>query len=173
MTKIGGRLKTNEAYYQLVDLFTLFHLTFSKKLTTEDYWEQRLNTPVLNSWQGLAFEHVCLVHIRQVRHALGLDKIAVEYYSWRSSTAPRAQVDMIIERADRLVNLCEIKYTQSEYTITSNEDLKVRNRTAAFVRETKTRNGILPTWITPFGLFHNEYSVSVQYQVTLDDLFVD
>ena len=51
-TKIGGRLKTNEAYYQLVDLFTLFHLTFSKKLTTEDYWEQRLNTPVLNSWQG-------------------------------------------------------------------------------------------------------------------------
>ena len=162
-----------EAYYQLADLFTLFHLTFSKKLTTEDYWEQRLNTPVLNSWQGLAFEHVCMVHIRQVRHALGLDKIAVEYYSWRSSTAPRAQVDMIIERADRLVNLCEIKYTQSEYTITSNEDLKVRNRTAAFVRETKTRNGILPTWITPFGLFHNEYSVSVQYQVTLDDLFVD
>ncbi len=173
VTKIGGRLKTNEAYYQLVDLFTLFHLTFSKKLTTEDYWEQRLNTPVLNSWQGLAFEHVCMVHIRQVRHALGLDKIAVEYYSWRSSTAPRAQVDMIIERADRLVNICEIKYTQSEYTITSNEDLKVRNRTAAFVRETKTRNGILPTWITPFGLFHNEYSVSVQYQVTLDDLFVD
>lgn len=173
VTKIGGRLKTNEAYYQLVDLFTLFHLTFSKKLTTEDYWEQRLNTPVLNSWQGLAFEHVCMVHIRQVRHALGLDKIAVEYYSWRSSTAPRAQVDMIIERADRLVNLCEIKYTQSEYTITSNEDLKVRNRTAAFVRETKTRNGILPTWITPFGLFHNEYSVSVQYQVTLDDLFAD
>jgi len=173
VTKIGGRLKTNEAYYQLVDLFTLFHLTFSKKLTTEDYWEQRLNTPVLNSWQGLAFEHVCMVHIRQVRHALGLDKIAVEYYSWRSSTAPRAQVDMIIERADRLVNLCEIKYTQSEYTITSNEDLKVRNRTAAFVRDTKTRNGILPTWITPFGLFHNEYSVSVQYQVTLDDLFVD
>lgn len=173
VTKIGGRLKTNEAYYQLVDLFTLFHLTFSKKLTTEDYWEQRLNTPVLNSWQGLAFGHVCMVHIRQVRHALGLDKIAVEYYSWRSSTAPRAQVDMIIERADRLVNLCEIKYTQSEYTITSNEDLKVRNRTAAFVRETKTRNGILPTWITPFGLFHNEYSVSVQYQVTLDDLFAD
>ncbi|MBQ6155179.1 MAG: ATP-binding protein [Bacteroidales bacterium] len=172
VTKMGGRLKTNEAYYQLVDLFTLFHLTFSKKLITEDYWEQRLNTPVLNSWQGLAFEHVCMVHIRQVRHALGLDKIAVEYYSWRSSTAPRAQVDMIIERADRLINLCEIKYTQSEYTITSNEDLKVRNRTAAFVRETKTRNGILPTWITPCGLFHNEYSVSVQYQVTLDDLFV-
>lgn len=171
VTKMGGKPKTNEAYFQLVDLFTLFHLTFSKKLTTEDYWEQHLNTPVLNTWQGLAFEHVCMVHINQIRHALGLDRIAVEYYSWRSSTVPRAQVDMIVERADRLINLCEIKYTQSEYTITSEEDLKVRNRAAAFVRETKTRNGILPTWITPYGLSQNEYSSNVQYQVTMDDLF--
>lgn len=172
VTKVGGKPKTNEAYFQLVDLFTLFHLTFSKKLTTEDYWEQRLNTPVLNTWQGLAFEHVCMVHINQIRHALGLDRIAVEYYSWRSAKVPRAQVDMIIERADRLINLCEIKYTQSEYTITSDEDLKVRNRTAAFVRETKARSGILPTWITPYGLSSNEYSSNVQYQVTMDDLFV-
>ena len=171
VTKMGGKPKTNEAYFQLVDLFTLFHLTFSKKLTTEDYWEQHLNTPVLNTWQGLAFEHVCMVHINQIRHALGLDRIAVEYYSWRNSKVPRAQVDMIIERADRLINLCEIKYTQSEYTITSDEDLKVRNRTAVFVRETKTRSGILPTWITPYGLSPNEFSSNVQYQVTMDDLF--
>ena len=171
VTKMGGKPKTNEAYFQLVDLFTLFHLTFSKKLTTEDYWVQHLNTPVLNTWQGLAFEHVCMVHINQIRHALGLDRIAVEYYSWRSPKVPRAQVDMIIERADRLINLCEIKYTHSEYTITSDEDLKVRNRAAAFVRETKTRSGILPTWITPYGLSPNEYSSNVQYQVTMDDLF--
>ena len=121
VTKVGGKPKTNEAYFQLVDLFTLFHLTFSKKLTTEDYWEQHLNTPVINTWQGLAFEHVCMVHINQIRHALGLDRIAVEYYSWRSSTPPHAQVDMIIERADHLINLCEIKYTQAEYVITSDE----------------------------------------------------
>lgn len=171
VTKVGGKPKTNDAYFQLVDLFTLFHLTFSKKLTTEDYWEQHLNTSVLNTWQGLAFEHVCMVHIRQIRHALGLDRIAVEYYSWRSSATPRAQVDMIIERADRLINLCEIKYTQSEYAITSDEDMRFRNRAAAFVRESKTRGGILPTWITPYGLVPNEYSLSVQYQVTLNDLF--
>ena len=171
VTKVGGKPKTNEAYFQLIDLFTLFHLTFSKKLTTEDYWEQHLNTPILNTWQGLAFEHVCMAHINQIRHALGLDRIAVEYYSWRSANAPRAQVDMIIERADRLINLCEIKYTQSEYIITTTEDLKFRNRSAAFVRESKTRRGILPTWITPYGLAHNEYSSAVQYQVLMDDLF--
>ena len=172
VTKVNGKPKTNEAYFQLVDLFTLFHLTFAKKLTTEDYWEQHLSTPVINTWLGLAFEHVCMVHINQIRHALGLDRIAVEYYSWRSAEAPRAQIDMIIERADRLINLCEIKYTSDEFTITAAEYQKVKKRIAAFVRKKKKKRGILPTWITPFGLFGNEYSANVQYQVTMDDLFV-
>jgi AAA+ ATPase superfamily predicted ATPase len=172
VTKANGKVKTNDAYYQLVDLFTLFHLSFFKKLTTDDYWEQHLNTPSTNTWQGLAFEHVCMVHISQIRHALGLDRIAVEYYSWRSrSSTPKAQVDMIIERADRLINLCEIKYTQGKYTITANEDLKLRNRIVAFVGESKTKSGVIPTWITPFGLAENEYSSQVTYQVTMDDLF--
>jgi len=171
VTKINGKPKINDAYFQLTDLFTLFHLTFSKKLTTEDYWEQLLNTPVINTWQGLAFEHVCMAHINQIRRALGLERIAVEYYSWRSSSIPMVQIDMIIERADRLINLCEIKYTSSEYVINSEEDLKVRNRISAFVRETKARGGILPTWITPYGLFPNKYSSNVQYQVQMNDLF--
>ena len=170
-TKVKGKVKSNDAYYQLVDLFTLFHLTYSKKLKTDDYWEQHLNTPVTNAWQGLAFEHVCMAHISQIRHALGLDRIAVEYYSWRSKNTPRAQVDMIIERADRLINLCEIKYTQGEYTITASEDLKVRNRILAFTQETQTKSGILTTWITPFGLASNEYASQILYQVTLNDLF--
>ena len=78
---------------------------------------------------------------------------------------------MIIERADRLINLCEIKYSQSEYNITAGEDKKMRNRIAAFARESKTRNSVIPTWITPFGLLQNSYSASVTYQVTMDDLF--
>ena len=171
VTKKNGKPKTNDAYYQLVDLFTLFHLNFSKKLTSEDYWEQHLNTPALNAWLGLAFEHVCTTHITQIRHALGLDRIAVEFYSWRNNQPPKAQVDMIIERADHLINLCEIKYTYAEYTITASEATNMKNRIAAFQRESNTKSGILPTWITPYGLFSNEYAVEVQYQVTLEDLF--
>ena len=171
VTKVNGKMKTNDAYYQLTDLFTLFHLNFAKKLTTEDYWEQRLNTPVINTWQGLAFEQICMNHIRQIRHALGLDRIAVEYYSWRSKASLHGQIDMIIERADHLVNLCEIKYAQTEYIISSEEDSKYRHRVSSFVHETKNRAGILPTWIIPYGLSPNEYSAEVQYQVTMDDLF--
>ena len=171
VTKVAGKPKTNDAYFQLTDLFTLFHLTFSKKLATEDYWEQHLNTPVINTWKGLAFENVCMVHISQVRSALGLGRIAVEYYSWRSTKLHQAQVDMIIERADHLINICEIKYAQSEYIITSDEDHRLRKRMAAFARESKTRGGLIPTWITPYGLYPNKFSSTVQYQVRMDDLF--
>ena len=172
VTKVNGKPKANDAYYQLVDLFTLFHLTYSKKLTTDDYWEQRVNTPAINTWQGIAFEHVCFAHLAQIRHALGLDRIAVEFYSWRSNQKPKAQVDLIIERADRLINLCEIKYTFAEYTITEAEDKAMRSRTSAFVEKAKTRLGILPTWITPYGLAKNEFSANIQYQVVMDDLFI-
>jgi hypothetical protein len=104
---------------------------------------------------------------------LGLDRIAVEFYSWRNNTTPKAQIDLIIERADHLINLCEIKYTYSEYTITAAEDKKLKARIAAFSNASKTKCGIIPTWITSHGLFKNEYSAAVQYQVTMDDLFYD
>lgn len=171
ISKVKGKPKVKDAYYQLVDFFSLFHLTFSKKITTEDYWEQHLNTPVTNTWLGLVFERICVAHQYQIRHALGLDRIAVEFYSWRNNTMPRSQIDLIIERADHLINLCEIKYTYSEYTITASEDKKLKTRITAFSSATKTKCGIIPTWITPHGLFQNEYATSVQYQVILDDLF--
>ncbi len=171
VTKMNGRVKTKEAYYQLKDLFTLFHLHFSQKLTTADYWQQHLNSPVTNVWRGLAFEQVCLSHPAQIRHALGLDRIAIEYYSWKSRQNTGAQIDLIIERADRLINLCEIKYCDNPYIIKKEEDMRMRNRIAVFRSATKTKCGILPTWITPFGLHDNKYTTEIQYQVTLEDLF--
>ena len=159
VTKVNGKAKTNDAYFQLTDLFTLFHLTFTKKLFTEDYWQQHLNTPVINSWQGLAFEHVCMAHISQIRHALSLDRIAVEYYSWRSKDSEQgAQIDLLIERADRVINLCEIKYSDNEYQLTKSEDIKIRNRKGDFIAETGVNLSVYTTLITTYGLRQSEYS---------------
>ena len=171
ITKSRGKAKTSNAYYQLVDLFTLFHLTFAKKISTDDYWQQHTITPAINNWRGLAFEHVCMVHINNIRQALGLTKIAVEYYSWRSNDLPKAQVDMVIERADRLINICEMKFAADTYTITADDNRQMRARMAAFKAQTKTRCGLIPTWITPYGLTDNQYSAEVTAQVTMDDLF--
>lgn len=88
-------------------------------------------------------------------------------------STPAAQIDLLIERADHLINLCEIKYSQSPYTITKEEELNIRTRMADFVEETGVRHGILPTLITTFGIRPNAHSAIAQVQLTMDDLFDD
>jgi hypothetical protein len=80
---------------------------------------------------------------------------------------------LLIERADHLINLCEIKYSQSPYTITKEEELNIRTRMGDFVEETGVRHGILPTLITTFGIRPNAHSAIAQVQLTMDDLFDD
>lgn len=140
--------------------------------TDARFWSHNLISAKTNSFWGLAFERVCMTHIPQIKRALGIDGIATEYYSWRSkSTEERAQIDLLIERADRIINLCEVKYSTTPYLIDKSEDLKFRMRQAVFVNQTETRYGIMPTFITTYGLAKNAYSSNVLAQITMDDLF--
>lgn len=170
--KVNGKIKIRDAYYQLTDLFTLFHLTFNTVKHNPTFWQDRTATSRINTWNGLAFERVCLWHIPQIRKALGLNRIAVEYYSWRSTDkTTKAQIDMLIERADKLINVCEIKFASSQFTISKQEDMAMRNRMETFRSESHTLCGLIPTWITTYGLHKNQYSSEVQYQVVINDLF--
>ena len=148
-------------------------MQFCHKATTDEhYWTNMMGKPVQNTWYGLSFERVCMLHIPQIKKKLGIDRIHTEYYSWRSrESVPAAQIDLIIERADNLTNVCEIKYSQLTYSITKEEDLRIRNRIADFVGETGIRTGILPTMITSFGIRNNAYSSIAQTCLTMDDLF--
>lgn len=133
-----------------------------------------MGKPRQNTWYGLAFERICMLHIPQIKKRLGIEQIYTEYYSWRSKcSTPAAQIDLLIERADHLINLCEIKYSQSPYTITKEEELNIRTRMGDFVEETGVRHGILPTLITTFGILPNAHSAIAQVQLTMDDLFDD
>ena len=167
------KIKKTDGLYQLTDFFTIFYNTFlSKPITNEHYWSNNLNTPSMNTWLGLAFERVCMAHIPQIKKAIGIDQIGTEYYSWRSNDPQQgAQVDLLIERADRIINLCEIKYSTVPYAIDKEEDLKFRTRQGAFVAQTGTRYGIQPTMISPYGLARNTYYYTMQKVITLDDLF--
>lgn len=99
-------------------------------------------------------------------------KQLTEYYSWRSrESVPAAQIDLIIERADNLTNVCEIKYSQLPYSVTNDEEMRIRNRIADFVAETNIRTGILPTMITTYGIRTNAHSSVAQVVLTMDDLF--
>jgi len=84
-----------------------------------------------------------------------------------------AQVDLVIDRADKVINLCEIKFSGAEFVIDMSYDKILRNKRDTFVTETKTRKAIHQTMITTYGLSHNEYWGSVQSEITFDDLFAD
>lgn len=166
-------ISDKDSFYALSDMFSLFHLHFHKKQSSNpNFWKQHLGEPLINTWQGLAFEQVVMQHIEQVKQALGISGMAVEYYAWRSkTTTPRSQIDLILDRADRLVNLCEIKYAQDQYLLSKDEMQRLRLRRQNFVIETGSKQGILLTMITPYGLIENEQYYDIQAQLTMDDLF--
>lgn len=167
------KYKKNGAIYQLIDFYVMFYNTFVVKGTNDEFfWEHHLNTPTINNWLGLTFERVVMAHIPNVLKAIGVDRIATEYYSWRSKESENgAQIDLIIDRADRVVNVCEIKYSQGLYSVQKDEYLKIKTRLSDFQNETGIQSSIVPTFITTNGLKENGYSSSIPISITLDELF--
>lgn len=166
-------IKRKDSIYQICDFFSLFYMVFIDKAEVEmQYWAHHINTPEINSWMGLTFERICMAHIPQIKHALHIDTISTLSYSWRSKTStPAAQIDIIIERADKIVNICEVKYSQDEYNLNKEEYDKICKRKNVFIRETGLRHTPWITMITTEGVAQGKYSEMIQSQVRLDELF--
>ena len=165
-----------EVYYKLTDLYTLFYLYFiDKKNAGPNFWKNNLMSPALNAWRGLAFEEVCFVHREKIKQALGIAAVQAEISPWRSksSEGERAQIDMLIDRADRVVNICEMKYSTNDYTIDKKYDAEIRRKLDVFVNETHCRKALHTTLVTTYGLVQNEYSGRIQNVITMDSLFDD
>jgi len=168
--------KANGGLYQLIDNFSLFHAAFAAKIKSgrAHYWSDLTETPKLNAWRGYAFEQLCLLHVDQIKAALGIAGVGADVYSWRSKqVTPGAQIDLVIDRRDRVVNLCEIKFSKYEYEITKAYSEALQNKVLAFEQETRTRSTTHLTMITTYGLRQNAYAKTAQSEVLLDDLFKD
>ena len=163
----------NGGIYQLMDFFSLFHFRYgAKKVTDEHFWRNHLGTPEQNNWYGLTFERVCMWHIRQIIRGLHLDTIAHEYYSWRSKeSSPAVQIDMIIDRADGIVTVCEMKYSKDDYSLPESEYRKIVRRMEVFSQETGHKGGVQATIVTTYALKDNMYSEISPVAVTMEDLF--
>ena len=103
-----------------------------------------------------------------MKFALGISGVHTETYSWKGQSS---QIDLIIDRDDRIINLCECKFTGREFTIDKEYDARLRERQAAFSEETGSKKTTLLTFITTFGLKRNEYSGRIQNVITSDDMF--
>ena len=166
-------VKSNGGIYQLVDFFSLFYQRFVANNDEKSWWSKHINTPEINTWLGQAYERVCLMHSEQILQALHLDTISTQQYSWRSKVSlPAAQIDLIIERADDMINLCEVKYSKDYYQIDKEEDEKIRHRLSAFQNETGTRDGIFVTMITTYGLAKGMYNDLISAKLDMNDLFL-
>lgn len=167
------RIKANSAIYQLVDFYSIFYNTFNLKNTVDEhFWSRNVTSSHVKTWYGLAFERVCQAHIPQIKQALGIASVKTEYYSWRSKTLQDgAQIDIIIDRADNTINLCEVKYCEHEYQLDKEEYFKICHRLEAFEEETQTQSTLMPTMITTFGLAKGMYNDQITVKLTMDDLF--
>ena len=162
--------------FQLTDAFTLFHFHYSteNKYQDEAYWTNSLNSGKYRAWSGYAFEMLCLNHIRQIKQTLGIAGIQSRPCCWSSKSGEDedgAQIKLVIDRADQSINICEMKFSQTEYEITKADDYNFEHKLASFLSQTKTRKSLLLTLITSFGIKPGKYSGHVQCQLTLEDLF--
>ena len=170
----GKRAK--ESRYQLVDEFSLFHIRFVRASdpTASGAWLDGVGSQARAAWEGLAFELVCLRHVDQIRKALGIAGVLAGVCSWSfrgSDGRTGAQVDLLLDRKDGIVNLCEMKFSEAPYAISKEYEAKLRERMAIFREDTKTRKSIVTTMVTTYGVLRGIHSGVVQNEVVMDDLF--
>ena len=171
-----GKERKN-AVYQLMDNFVLFHYKFlEKRPSDEHYWSNQENTPARNAWTGIAFERVCFQHLAEMKKALGISGVVTEVSTWSCTADPDrgingSQIDLLIDRRDQVVNLCEMKYSTQEYGITKKVDADIRHKVNDFRAVTGTKSAIHVTFVTPYGLAQNSYAGNVQSEITANDLF--
>lgn len=162
----------NGAFYQLTDPFTLFAEQYLTGDSKRGSWMEYINMPGYLAWRGNAFEIICLNHIPQMKAALGIQGVTTQEYSWRSiSTEPGAQIDLIIDRKDGVINLCEMKFTEKEYAIPREEYERLLHRLTAFRNEMAPDKAIHITLVAPKGIKKNKYSGVALNVITEEDLF--
>lgn len=169
--------KKRGTLYQLIDNYTLFYYKFLENgRPDERYWENSADSGGRNAWCGLAFERVCLEHVPQIKRALGISGVMTEVGAWSCKADPDngvygSQIDLLIDRRDHVVNLCEMKFASDDFAISKGVEESLRHKASDFKALTKTRSAVHVTLVTTYGLKDGRYAGVVQSVVTSDDLF--
>lgn len=170
--------KKKDSVYRLTDYYSLFYFKYIKDRHGKDehFWSNSIDNPSRRAWEGITFEQLCRDHISQIKQKLGISGVLSDESVWFYRGNPDegvsgAQIDLLIDRRDRVVTLCEMKFSVNEYEIDREYDMNLRNKISAFSRITSCRKTIQLAMITTYGVKRNKYSGLVSTQITLDDLF--
>jgi hypothetical protein len=174
----GYGKKIKESLYRLSDFYSHFYLTFIEPLGKHSRvdFTQLSDLPKWKTWSGYAYENICLAHVDQIRKALGISGISSSVASFVA--APKdglggAQIDLLIDRSDQSINLCEVKFSTSAYEVTKQDAEDFANKKAVFRYHTKTNKHLFLTLITTFSAINNSHKINhVDHVLTQDDLFM-
>jgi len=170
--------KKKDKLFRLTDEYSLFYLHFIEKNIYQgaDTWQHLSQTQSYKTWSGYTFESICIKHLSQIKNALnigGVYAIAASFYKKGTATEKGAQIDLVLDRKDQVINLFEIKFYQGEFTLTKANAQILKEKQIIFQEATNTNKLIFWTFITPFGLKQNEHSLnSVNNSLTLEALFI-
>lgn len=161
--------KVKETLYRLSDEYSIFYQRFIKP-NKNSSWVTLYNSRSYITWCGFAFETLCLKHVRQIIKQLGISGMSVNSVSWRNSLA---QIDLLLDRSDRCINLCEIKFSESEFVISKSYLESLQRKKEVFKNDLKSRKNLFVTFITAFGVKENDYYNNiVDNQITVDCFFM-
>lgn len=167
--------KERSSLFQLSDFYSLFYIKFIRgnHVLNENTWINGLDTAQQRAWSGYAFEQVCLAHIQQIKQALGISGVQTNSASWiNTGKGKRIQIDLVIDRKDNVINLCEMKFSITQFVIDKKYYAELQDKVDTFRAATQTSKTLFLTMITTFGIFKNEYSMGlVQNSLKMDDLF--
>lgn len=164
-----------EVKYKLIDHYCLFYLNFidKHKNNSTTFWQDNYDSPTINTWKGYAFEDVCFTHTEQIKQALGIKNVNTAIAPWDYKTADNgAQIDMVIDRADHVINLCELKFTSSPFKIDKDYDTNLRKKVDCFKTDTQCKKSVHVTFITSYGLEQGIYANKVQESIDINALFI-
>lgn len=174
-SQLGNKVK--DAIYRLSDFYTLFYFKYvqANNSLDEQWWSKHFNSHSVESWQGQTFELVCMTHVDAIKQKLGIAGIATEVSAWRyvpkNDSEKGAQIDMVISRADRAINLCEMKFALGKYQVSADYADYIRDRAELFRTKTKTKYAVVPTMVTTYGVAEGANSSVAQQEITMEDLF--
>lgn len=170
--------KSKMTLYRMADFYTLFYFRYveDNRSRDEQYWQHHHTDRGVESWEGFTFEEICLRHLPHIKYGLGISGMATESSSWRfvakkEDSRNGAQVDLVIKRADRIIHLVEMKFSENPYTITKEYEERLQHRKALFIEATGTTHNVVHTFITPAGVARGIHSSFIHSQLTAKQLF--
>ncbi len=165
-----------EVHYKLTDPFCLFFMKFVQGQTEIDseFWMHNVTSQRVNSWRGFAFEEVCFAHLHQIKKTLDILGVSSTQSAWAvkgDDEKEGTQIDLLINRKDNVVNLCEMKFYSEKFTVSKSYYAKLVHRQNILSEKVQRKTVVHNVLVTTEGLTYNEYSGIFQNVVTIDDLF--